>query len=273
MIERILFRGAAWGVIAYIGAIQAVDLERQRVGSCISKDVKLHGLSAGAIILLLYAVGYNEQQMCELYETYTKRSRGNILTSSILNVTTLNMSLLEDVFKDHPDAFNKVNEANIRIGVTTKKGFRFIKNFTSNLQLANVMMCSLHIPCLSNFDANIDGDKALDGGIGFNALIFVESNRDKTFIIGANNPESHINFNMTTLFQMVPPPAFLHNHYLANAFNRTKDILCERSFCDDTVLKHINPLADPRNSIWWLIQDIRGVDITFDQLKSHIKDK
>ena len=271
MIERILFRGAAWGVISYFGAVQAIDLERRRDDSCISKQVKLHGLSAGSLALLLYILGFSERRMCELYESYVSRSRENLLSANMLNVTKLNMVLLEDIFKEHPDAYERMNEANVRIGVTTKKrGFRFVKDFESNLHLANVLMCSFHIPCLSNFDANIDGEQALDGGIGFNASIFVESNREQSLIIGASHPESHVNFDISTLFLVVPPPVFLHNHYLAIGYNRTAEALRDRSLNDDDVVQYTNPLSDPRSSLWWLVQDSRTFKTTFEQLKEHI---
>lgn len=272
MIERILFRGAAWGVISYFGAVQAIELERRRTDSCISKKVKLHGLSAGSLALLLYVLGFSERRMCELYESHVSQSRDNLLSANMLDVTKLNMVLLEDIFKEHPNAYERINEENVRIGITTRKGFRFVKDFESNLHLANVLMCSFHIPCLSNFDANINGEQALDGGIGFNASVFVESNRDESFIIGASHPESHVNFDMTTLFLMIPPPVFLHNHYLAVGYNRTAEALRDRSFDDSHVVKYTNPLSDPRNSLWWFVQDNRTCEkTTFDQLKECIR--
>ena len=271
MIERILFRGAAWGVITYFGAIQAIDLERQRGDSCISNDVRLHGLSAGSLTLLLYVLGFSERKMCDLYERYVDRSRENLLritTGNMLNVTEINMELLKEIFKEFPDAYTRMNEANVRIGVTTKKGFRFVKDFESNLHLANVLMCSFHIPCLSNFDANIDGEQAIDGGIGFNASLFIESNREKSLIIGASHPESHVNFDMATMFLLVPPPGFLHNHYLALGYNRTAEAIRDRSFKDEDVAKYYtNPLSDPRNSFWWFVQENQTTKTTFDELK------
>lgn len=270
MIERILFRGGAWGIITYFGAVQAVELERRRSDSCISDDVKLHGLSAGSLALMLYVLGYSERQMCELYEEYIDSSRENLLLGTILT-TKLNMKLIESIFAEHPDAYKRLNEANVRIGVTTKKGFRFVKNFASNIELANTLMCSFHIPCLSNYDANIDGEEALDGGIGFNASIFVETNRNKSLIIGASHSESHVNFDVLTLFLLVPPPMFLHNHYLAIGYNRTAEVLCTRSFDDDDVVKYTNPLDDPRNSLWWFLKDNRFVKTTFDELKQRIQ--
>lgn len=269
MIERILFRGAAWGVITYFGAVQAIDLERRRSDSCISPNVKFHGLSAGSLALLLYVLGYSERKMCELYEDYVNRSRENLLSGTIFT-TKLNMKLLEEIFQAHPNAYEQMNAANVRIGVTTKKGFRFVKNFDSNLHLANVLMCSFHIPCLSNFDAKIDGEAALDGGIGFNATIFVESNPDKTLIIGASHPESHVNFDISTLLLLVPPPAFLHNHYLALGHNHTAETLRVRSFKDENIVKYINPLSNPRNSLWWFIQDNHFVKTGFIELRKHV---
>ena len=269
MIERILFRGAAWGVITYFGAVQAIDLERRRSDTCISKDVKLHGLSAGSIALVLYVLGYSERQMCDLYEDYVNRSRENLFSGTIFT-TKLNMKLLEQIFREHPDAYQRMNTANVRIGVTTKKGFQFVKHFDSNIHLANVLMCSFHIPCLSNFDAKLDGEEALDGGVGFNATIFVESNRDKTLIVGASHPESHVNFDISTLLLLVPPPVFLHNHYLALGYNRTAEMLRDHSFNDDDVVKYTNPLSDPRNSIWWFLQDNRFVKTGFTELRKHV---
>jgi hypothetical protein len=179
--------------------------------------------------------------------------------------------LLEDIFKEYPDAYEQMNKSNLRIGVTTKKGFRFIKNFKSNLHLANVLMCSFHIPCLSDFDAKIDGEQALDGGIGFNASIFIESNREESLIIGASHPESHINFDITTLFLLIPPPIFLHNHYLAIGYNLTEEALRNHSFNDDHVIKCGNPLSDPRNSPWWLFQNNRDRNTTFEHLRDIIQ--
>jgi len=274
MIERIIFRGAAWGVITYFGAIQAIDNERKQVNSIISKDVRLHGLSAGSLALLLYVLRFSEKKMCDLYEQYAEQSRENLLkvrSGNILNITGLNIKLLKEILKDYPDAYIRMNEANVRIGVTTKKGFRFVKDFRSNLHLANVLMCSFHIPCLSNFDANIDGERALDGGIGFDAALFIESNREKSLIIGASHPESHINFDMTTLFLVVPPPGFLHNHYLALGYNRTTDALRNRSFNDENVAQYYtNPLRDPRNSVWWLVQHNQSNKTSYDELKQEI---
>ena len=253
MIERILFRGAAWGVITYFGAIQAIELERQRENSCISKDVKLHGLSAGALVLLLHVVGYTEREMCDLYEHYFDKSRTNFMKGSVLDVTEINMELLKGIFGAHPDAYMKMNEANVRIGVTTEKGFRFIKDFQSNFQLANVLMCTFHIPCLSSFDACIDGERALDGGIGFNASVFVESNRNCSLIIGASHSESHINFDMSTMFLLVPPPKFLHNHYLALGYNRTCDILRSGTIRDENIVGSYTNLST--KSLWWIVRD------------------
>lgn len=271
MIHRILFRGAAWGVITYFGAVQALDLERRREDSCIAHNVKLHGLSAGALALLLYVLGYSERRMCDLYETYVRRSREKLFASSSLDVTELNLTLLKEIFEEHPDAYERMNRANARIGVTTKKGFRFVKDFESNIHLANTMMCSFHIPCLSNFDANIDGEQALDGGIGFNAALFIESNRGSSLIIGASHPESHVNFDISTVFLLVPPPAFLHNHYLAIGYNRTAEVLRNRSFDDNDVVKFSNPLTDPKNSFWWLVQGQQKVKTSFESLQRYIQ--
>ena len=93
MIEKILFTGAAWGIISYIGALKVIRKEIQNKDTIISKDVKYYGISAGSIIIMLHLLNISEADILKRFMQFKERE---------INLTVNLIEFLRDIFHEFP---------------------------------------------------------------------------------------------------------------------------------------------------------------------------
>jgi hypothetical protein len=103
-----------------------------------------------------------------------------------ISLTHQHYSVFAEIFDLYPNAFKTMNDANAHVGITTRLGFKWISEFASNADLQEVMLGSFHIPILCTHDPRYRGELVLDGGFGFDERIFVEKYPDTTLTISPN---------------------------------------------------------------------------------------
>lgn len=225
-------------------------------------NTTLYGCSAGALSIVMFLL-YDDKFTLDLYKSITTNAFNSILfTITELNLTKQHLKTFEIINRDHPDAYKKITNK-INIGVTTQDGFKWYNTFTSNKDLFNKLLCSFHVPFLCSYNAQLDGNKCIDGGFG------IDVDKDlpeDCFVICPKSYEpkqtkhSYLNGNIPILFCATPMPSILIDYY----YNKGKNDVVEYR---KTYKTHITPPythdeASLSTHIWWLLRELQPEDTT-----------
>lgn len=261
MIEKILFTGAAWGIISYIGALKVIRKEIQNKDTIISKDVKYYGISAGSIIIMLHLLNISEADILKRFMQFKERE---------INLTVNLIEFLRDIFHEFPDTYKIMNRSNYHIGITTKKGFRFVDHFKSNIDLANVLVGSSNQPLLINYDSRIEenGETFMDGGILFHYNKFVNNSSEKCLTIAARNPTVQVNFDISLPSLLIPPTDFVCEYYIRVGYNKMKEAIDKLH--TGQILEPSEKITSTHESLWWFFRNNISSSVTFKELEQII---
>ena len=270
-ITKILLQGGAWTILGELGAIRAIHDDRLRADSVISKDAKLYGYSAGALTLLAYVCGLSGEEMLAMYDDLADVQQTVLWERWSLSPTMVHLRSFKMLFERCPDAFQKMNEHNCRVGVTTKNGFAFYKDFTSNRQLAEIMVASYHIPLFCTYEAKLEGSACMDGGVLFDKSRFIGDNADECLVLsnvpGITSFSSHVTIDIPKLFIAVPVPGPFQRYYFDRGYRLTKRYLEHPTY----------PLLDPETSKWahlidlvWFFRDHQTIEYDEGDLDDYV---
>jgi len=270
-INKILLQGGAWAMIGDLGAINAICDERSKPNSSISKDVKIYCFSAGALAMLTHVCGLSGEDMLEAYDELSRIQWKVINEQWSLSPTLIHFYSFQWFFERCPHAYKRMNEHNCRVGVSTKDGFKFFKNFTSNRQLAEIMLASYHIPTFCTYNAKINGKSCVDGGALFDKGIFISDNPDECLIVsniqGLTMNTSHVTIDIPKIFIALPIPGPFQQYYFDRGYKLTKRYLENPT----------NPKFEPETSKWghlidwvWLMRDNQAIEYDEDDLDAYV---
>jgi hypothetical protein len=150
MTDFLFNSGCIWGFFEYIGTIKYLKNKKIDIG-------KIYGVSSGSAIALCLLLDID---IDELTEFCIK------VVTEFKTFTDLHIMGCEFVLKKIPDAYKIANDR-LHIGITSKDKFYFKNTYTSNLDLANTIICSSSIPILSSYETICDTVPTIDGGFSF----------------------------------------------------------------------------------------------------------
>jgi hypothetical protein len=176
------------------------------------------------------------------------------------NLTVHAIKVLDKINHDHPNAYLKANNK-MNIGVTTASGFRWYNTFTSNQELFHILMCSMHVPFLCSYNAQIDDTNCIDGGLGINVEVDLPEN---CFIIcpkiylNKNTNHSYINGEMPILLCIFPPLPPIADYYYNKGIN---DMIAYKASnkSQNSPVFTINEEQIPTD-IWFLLRGLQPRD-------------
>jgi hypothetical protein len=159
--ENVMFTGGAYsGAIEHFGHLNAlIDF------NIISKETAFYGNSAGTLFALLSFLYVNNRiKRCDITRMQqlvveSMRTCQTMDTTAFLfiNIKNFRSFCYKDLYLDASDK--------IVIGITTRNGFRWIRNYKSNYHLFKTLAYSCNLSCMSTFSY-----KYLDGWYAYNAF-------------------------------------------------------------------------------------------------------
>ncbi len=150
---NLLFNGGCvWGFFEYIGTIQYIKEKNIKID-------KLYGVSAGSAIALCLLLDIDVNMLVDFCIHTVDKTK-------FKSFTEMHIMGCEYVLKQHPDAYKRVNNR-LYIGLTGENGFYFKHLYTSNLDLANTIICSSSIPIVTSYETICDKQLTIDGGFSF----------------------------------------------------------------------------------------------------------
>jgi hypothetical protein len=220
MKKRIYFCGGAFGSAYYIGALKAIYEQKLHYKS-------VYGNSAGALFGMLCILRMPTDDISRMFQDIIHNTTEKICNRPFCldsyQLTEPNLRLLRILDQMYPNAYALCNRR-LHIGITKESsGFVWKSRFSSNDDLFNALLCSYNIPFVCNYDARVDGERCVDGCIGFDIRRHLP---DNTLTIGANNPHCMLNGNISLLRCLLPPTQSSYNEYVERGY---------RDFCSKTM--------------------------------------
>ena len=211
--DKLYFGGGAFGFSYYIGVLRALYENNHRAST-------VYGNSAGALMAMLYLLRMPTEDIDNLFQDVIRNTVAAIqsrpLDISSYQLTEPNLRLFEVIRAKYPNAY-KICNRRLHIGITkVTSGFQWKSRFSSNLELFNTLLCSYNIPFVCNYLAEIDGEKCIDGCLGFNMSRHLP--RD-VFTIGANDTNCVLNGQIPTVHCLLPPPMESYHGYVERGYN------------------------------------------------------
>jgi hypothetical protein len=230
---KLYLTGGAFGMIYQMGV-----LKRLRKTHTIKK---IYGNSAGALLGLMFLLGYTDEEIRSVYDDIADRAINTILSKPFdfdsYCLTGHHFYVLDAIHKRFPDAY-KIK--NLFVGVTPKSGFRWTNKFESNAHLFHTLLCSFQVPILCSYDAKIGCDLCVDGGFGFN---HGRLPKNVTTICPKYDGRAEYNGFMPIYWCALPPPMHIRDYYYE--LNNTI------SFFDETIVPEF---------VWHKLREYQFVD-------------
>jgi hypothetical protein len=252
--------GGAWGMVYQLGAITQLRYTIER------DKPTLYGCSGGALGLVTMLL-YDDNRMLELYKKFVKDVHDSIAVNPLVydnyNFTISHFKILDVINKEHPTAYLKLSNK-LNIGITTEKGFEWRSTFSSNIDLLNILLCSLHVPLLASYDARVGDLKCIDGGYGIN----VERDLpDDCFVVCPREYQprktnhKYLNGSVPTLFCISPPIDIIIMYY----YNKGKQDMITYNTTGKTSTSTGFQLDEGEfaTTMWWILRRLQPPDTKY----------
>ena len=242
--NKIYFTGASHACVYHAGVVKWLQKH-----SDISR-LTFYGCSSGALISLT-ALLFPVDEVMEIYRTMEAKLissiRENIFSLSSYQYTEVLVDVLKFIYKRYPNAHELVS-GKLNIGVSSHQKFRWYNKFRSFSQLANIIMCSCHIPFLSTYNSEINNIKCFDGV----ACVDYEHIPKDTFIVCPMNMSyANLNGNISGIHGVLPIPSELIDIYYKKGYNDMKRCMKNENFILNINRENTCQKKEP-NIIWYL---------------------
>jgi hypothetical protein len=232
MISKIYFGGGTYGCIYHIGVVKALYEAKLN-------NLTIYANSAGALIAACYICHIPIDEMSRVFINIATKTvaevKTNPTTISSYQTTSHQLNVFDRIHHITPDAYKRCS-GKLKLGVTLEgTGFKWIDTYSSNAQLFHMLLCSSYVPYLCNYDSQIDGIKAIDGGFGFvmsrdlpNDVLAVTLRTSSPNSSYYTYNDKNIDTNIPFLHRIFPPPQTEWEKYLNNGYKDMKYRLSKR---------------------------------------------
>lgn len=252
--KRLYFCGGAFGSAYYIGVLKALQERKIR-------PKYVYGNSAGALFALVCLLEMPTDDIEELFnitiDNTVRKIRSNPLDVASYQLTEPNLRISEAISNKYPRAYKAAN-GRLHIGITKEmSGFAWKNTFASNRELFHTLLCSYNAPIICNYDAEIDGEKCVDGCIGFDMRRHLPKN---CMTVGCCNSDCVLNGNVPVHHCFLPPPKAKYEQYVKQGYT---DFPKNPSPTSNPIYHSGNTL--PSDILIWLYRQQLKIDTVYNK--------
>lgn len=217
MNPNIFFGGGVFGCIYHIGVVRALYEANQT-------NLTVYANSAGAIIATCYVCNIPTDEITQIFANVATNTISKIIENpgkmGSYQLTEHAFDIFDRIHYLAPDAYKQCS-GRLKIGINLDGlGFQWRDTFASNVDLFHTLLCSLNVPYLCNYDAQMDGVRCIDGGFGF--VMSRDLPRDTFTITLYGKNDSDLDANIPFLHRILPPPNADWERYLKNGYDDMK---------------------------------------------------
>jgi len=269
-INKVYFDAAAWGMMYYIKMYDVIR-ENSGVGKRFSDKITYYGTSSGAIYVMMICIGMSSAEIIKLYDKYSEETIHKLVNFDYENsISYYQIQIMNSIIEKYPDAYEKMNSTDCHIGITLKNsGFRWISNFESNVDLINCLLCSVHIPQVSTYNAQYKGEIAMDGGAAYNVdLFFPEKSKspNKTVltVTTVSNPNYDLYPGLSQLYRLIPSRRNTRHYWMTRGETDLTNII--KGNYKQTYTS-VNSLFLSLPIDWfWFVRSVQSIEYSIDDL-------